>query len=183
MTTRGTMRKTIATTITVGALLALTGCGSDEPVSQEAPAPAATTQAAPVPEPEYATVQQVASVIAAYAADWRETIEAADSCRIIHATGAQDVQEDVELATCFMRESAMTYSAQTVTTKWGELNIPPELQELVADTEEQLDKIVEADVAGNCKDDESEECSTALGAVMMPYTALASRLNAWAPYL
>src|SRR5690606_5135703 len=122
------------------AALLVTGCGGteEEPTatatvvadtpsegaaSETIEATQATTEAAVETTEEYATENQVASVIAGYETYWREMIEEAVHCRFLYVMN-EDLSpaEDMERYTCFLSEATIGTEAAIATREIEALN-------------------------------------------------------------
>lgn len=161
----------------IAAALILAGC-----------APTATPPAEPTstpgPTPEYATENQVASVIAAHESDWREVIDGAFECRSMWYSTPGSIPG----MTCWIKEQTLITTAETAIRDLGELEIPPSMESLVESTTAVLQGIVDVDATTVCGEGvlepvDTPECTEALGSLTWSYTMLEQELEAWAPYL
>lgn len=190
------MKTTIAAVGAVLALAALSGCsGQPEPAPTVAVTASVAQSPTPTPEPTpslpSATPEQFASLIATYEPDWRETIEEAGDCRWYWVTyeDDDDLTTRVQALSCYLREAAMTMTAETATKKLDALGPPPEsMASLVNDTHAALAKVVAADMDGQCgtsldEIEDEDACTAAAGAAIRAYDHLEDVLNAWRPYL
>lgn len=75
-----------------GLLLILAGCNGAPPEPAEPPT---------------ATPEQVASVIAEYETDWRETIGEAGSCRFLWSFPSGSAADEIEGMTCYLVEQTI----------------------------------------------------------------------------
>lgn len=169
------MKKALAV-LGVTVALILTACSPRvETVSTPTPTPTPTVEAA--------TPEQVASVLAEYEPDWREVIDAAGECRFGYVMG----DEELEYASCYIREQTIVITSQLVGRDWSEMDIPASMTGLVLDTTGVLHEIGSVDLTGACGEDlfpnDSESCTSALGTLYTHYLELESQLDAWAPYL
>jgi hypothetical protein len=159
-------------------LLALTGCSAS-------PTAAETTVGTPssAPTPTYATENQVASVIAEYETDWRETMDEAGGCRFDWTMSPGSITGFA----CYLNEQTMSTTSELVLLDLDALDIPPSMTALVADTTAVLQLIVDKDLKGNCGEAEepadTQECTDTLGGLNFLYNTLEGRLDAWKPYL
>ncbi|WP_167131914.1 hypothetical protein [Paramicrobacterium chengjingii] len=177
------MRKLIAPALV--AILLLAGCAS-----AEQPEPAAeqeTETSTPAPEVDSATEEQVASVVAEYEPDWRETIDGASDCRFLWTTGGETAAEDIKAMSCYLKEQTIVTTAQLVTGDLADLEIPESMSSLVTNTTNVLESIGDVDLTSVCGDGdvpaETDECNSALGTLNALYMQLDSTLNSWSPYL
>jgi hypothetical protein len=161
-----------AAAVALAALVVTTGCSSAQP-------------AAPTPTPTatYASENQVASVIAEYESDWRETIDSASSCRLGYVTGADPASDYV----CKTREETIGITAQLATRDLRKLNVPKSMASLVDGTDDALSAISRNDVKLLCGDDgwggDDTTCNSALASRYAAYQELEAKLDAWSPYL
>ena len=161
----------------VAAALLLAGCSAS-------PAAEPTRTPTPTPTPEYATENQVASVIAAYESDWREVIDGAGECR----AGWVFDPGSLPGMSCWLREQTLTTTAELTIPDLGELEIPPSMVGLVASTTAVLQGIVDVGAKTVCGDGVAEpadtpECTEALGSLNNYYRMLEGELDSWGPYL
>lgn len=158
------------------AVLTLGGC------APAAPEPEAT----PTPTVPSATPEQVASVLAEYETDWRETIDQSGDCRFIWVLGTS-LADEMKGMTCYLREQTIGLTAQIVIRDWSTMAIPDSMAKLVDDTREVLDQIGKIDLKANCGSDavpsDEDVCNAALGARNGLYGQLEGKLDAWGPYL
>jgi hypothetical protein len=157
-------------------MLLLAGCTSTAPTEETTPSSA--------PTPTYATENQVASVIATYATDWRETMDGAGECR------AQWTFDPGSMtgATCWLTEQTLVTTAEITVRDLDALDIPPSLASLSESTRAILQGIVDVDAKTICGDGiadpiESPECNAALGSLNFYYSTLGNELDSWGPYL
>ncbi|WP_141881309.1 hypothetical protein [Homoserinimonas aerilata] len=165
--------------VIVAAVLILAGCASEpEPESSRGPEPTVV---------EYATENQVASVIAEYEPKWREVIEESTECRFLWVLGGSTIAEEIHGDVCFMQEKTIGITAQLVLRDWEALNVPESLQSLVTDTSTVLREIGRGDLKTICGEAsrpvETDECNSELAGRNMLYSQLESSLNKWSPYL
>ncbi|KQO97504.1 hypothetical protein [Leifsonia sp. Leaf264] len=162
--------------VAVAVLLLLAGCSASA-VAESTPTPSAT------PTPEFATENQVASVIAGYGPDWREMMDGAIGCRGEWTFNPGSIPG----YTCWLAEQTMSVTAETAVRDLAELKIPPSMAGIVADTTGVLQGIVDVKVKTICGEGEapieSDECNKALGSLNFYYVILDGKLDAWAPYL
>jgi hypothetical protein len=168
--------KILALSAGVLSLLALTGCAGNT-------AESAASTPTPTPTVKVATENEVASVIAEYASDWRDTIDSASDCRIVYVTGSDPAREYI----CETGEETIGITAGLVSRDLRKLNVPDSMQTLVTDTDTILSKINLVDVKSLCGDDgwnnAGPDCNSALAERYSLYTQLESKLDAWSPYL
>lgn len=198
MNTRGNSRLLALLT---AVLLTATACGggdakdneTTEPTSSDADQ-AAAEDAEPVVEEESAeeasteaTPEQLASVIAGYAKDWREVINKAADCRW-DWTVADDATAELRGMTCYMRETTISYTTETAAAELAELTPPSSMVSLVDETNAALAAVYDIDLEGVCGDpvvgpNDAKKCSTTLGQRMWAYSQLENALDQWSPYL
>ncbi|MCW4458207.1 hypothetical protein [Microbacterium sp. MPKO10] len=163
--------------------LGLYGCSG----GTEAASGVATQSSTPAPTNSEATESQVASVLAEYESNWRETIDSAADCRYIWSFGGDDVTGDLEAMTCYLNEQTLVMNAQTVVRDWEDMDVPSSMDTIVRETSQVLTEIGAVDLASVCGDQEapieSDECDAELGSLNMLYSTLESKLDAWGPYL
>lgn len=169
--------------------LSLSACGGDTGAASEvssSPTPAATTTT-PTPTETTATPQQLASVVAGYEADWRDTIDGAAECRVLWAMPSDDNLEQMQAATCWAREQTIVLNAGNASRDLQELDAPGSMTDLYADTLVALDSIKAVDLNGACGTDTlpsmADECYSTLGDLYVKYSDLETILDQWGPYL
>lgn len=178
MTKSTTYMSSLSAAVLLTALL--TGC-----TSGGVPEPEPTTAE---PAVEYATENQVASVIAKYESDWREVIEGAGECRLGWTTASSDdVQASLEGFTCYTREKTMGATTQLAVDELDALDIPPSMDALVSSTSTTLKVLAGAELESSCGEDgspdtSSDACTSTLGMLNTGYAVLEQDLDAWRPY-
>jgi hypothetical protein len=138
-------------------------------------------------EPPSATPEQVASVIAEYESDWRETIEGAGTCRFLWSFPSGSVNDEIESYTCYLIEQTIGSTSVIAVRNLNELVIPESMVDLVDETRDALTAISDIDLAAVCGTEETPAnetpCNTALGSRMQAYLTLERVLDSWGPYL
>jgi hypothetical protein len=172
------MKRLLAVAILALPLL-LTGCASATSPSNDS-TPSTTASATPT----YASENQVASVIAKYAADWRETIDGAGKCRFEWTLSPGSMAG----ATCWLNEQTLVTTAEIVNRDVEKLNIPPSMASLVDSTTTVLQGIVDEDAKTVCGDGvadplDTPECTKVIGSLNFYYSMLKGELDSWGPYL
>lgn len=186
------------------AALLLVGCGAaeantDEPTAdtpaataaseatKPSPTPTPTPTPTPSPSPTYAPPQQIASIIAEHEADWRETIEAAEDCRVMWMEKSDDPIVEVKVMSCHLREATLSLQSKTVLEELDALTPEPSMSRLVTETKLALASIKAAAVDEKCgpsgESADTAGCLLAHGNAHLGYDALEDALNAWGPYL
>lgn len=180
--------KTIITLLGIVGLFSLAGCGSGNEADVRTPAAEQTTPSVTVTEEQTATPQELASVVAAYEQDWRDTVAGAGECRVEWVVA--DESDPTSLAkslTCFTREKTIVLSTQIVARDLRELNPPASMQSIYDDTIATLDDVASSDLEGECGNGnapaDTSECSAVLGSLMHSYDELERILDSWAPYM
>ncbi len=171
----------------VALALALTGCTATtdaETTTSPKPTPTAVT----VEEPATATVQQVASVIAAHDADFRETDEAAWDCRSAFIDAETDPIAELDATSCFANRVTSTMWAQITIRDLAALEVPAELVPLVNETVAMMELLAELDlsVCGeqfDVPDLGDEECNGAITSSEVYLGSIVGTLDKWRPYL
>jgi len=168
-----------------GMALLLTGCAAPEPASEKTPPP---TPSATLTEAT-ATVSQVASVIARYEKDIRQTADEFDDCLWSYL----DANEDDPIATleamrCFATHKTVTLRAISATTDLSEVVAPTEVEALTTETATILGMLatVRIDACGDLgtiPDLDDDECSTAVNSLGAYLDMASENLDAWGPYL
>jgi hypothetical protein len=171
--------------------LTLTACsGNDSNASTEAVSTPVETVQAPeaTPESTEATPEQLASIVAGYETDWRDTIEGAGDCRLTWTVGdATDPTTNMEGMACFLNEQTLTMTAETAGKDLRALTPPSSMQTLYDDTLTALDGIKSVPLEDDCGTDSwpssDETCSTTLGELFTGMRSLETVLDQWGPYL
>ncbi|TQO23770.1 hypothetical protein [Paramicrobacterium agarici] len=168
----------------LAASILLTGCSSTtEPATEQE---TETSTPAPVVE-DSATEEQIASVIAEYEPDWRETIDGAGDCRFLWVMGGDSPADDMNAMSCYLKEQTIVTTAQLVVSDLEALDIPESMSSLVTNTTNVLTSIGEVDLVGVCGEDDvpadTDECTDTIGTLNGLYMQLDSTLNSWSPYL
>lgn len=178
-----------------GALL-LAGCAGSADSTETVPATASASMATqsessaptPTPSPSTPTVNEIAAVIAQHEADWRDTMERAFDCRTDMVLAEEDdALAQASVFACLTREATMTLTAGSVTDKLAGKGAPAEVYDLTDETIRTLALIEQADVQGQCMavegQENSDECTAALGAAWAQYSKLESLLDGWRVYI
>ncbi|MFA0850165.1 hypothetical protein ABRP24_009655 [Curtobacterium sp. WHRI 8282] len=170
--------KALTVVILIAALGTLiTGCasqGHDEPTRTATPTATAASE------------NEVASVVAEYAPDWRDVIDNASGCRLEFVMGSDVARSYV----CETSEKTMGITAGLAARSLNELKIPEAMSSLVSETGSILEGIAADDLSVLCGDDgwngtdeDDKACTAALGNRFALYQQLDAKLSAWSPYL
>lgn len=174
----------------------LTACGAPAPVGS-APAPITASPSTPPspsltpsPSAEYATPQQLASIIAMQEDGWREVADGALECRDLWASSRLDPDDpilSVQSLTCHMREATITLSSENALRDLAGLEAEPSMASLVSKTEAALRAVMAADVNGKCDSmgdlADTDDCKDAHLSALLAYRDLDEALDGWRPYL
>lgn len=163
-------------------LLVLTACGG-------APAPAeATPSTSPSPTVTVATEKQLASIIAGFEHEARETLDGAAGCRARWVLGDwDDPVESAAMMVCFSREVTLGVRAKSAADELEALTPPEPMADLVRETVGALRRAgnnLEADCGLEMtKMSRTSECRMALAYRFQAYAPLNTVLAKWKPYL
>jgi hypothetical protein len=147
---------------------------------------AGCSSAPPEPtEPPTATPEQVASVIAEYETDWRETTEGAGSCRFLWSFPSGSIADEIEGMSCYLVEQTIGSTSVIAVRNLDALDIPDSMIDLVVETRIALTAISDVDLPAVCGTEEvpanETTCNTALGSRMQAYLTLEGVLDSWGP--
>lgn len=179
--------------ISLGAALVLGGCQSSSSGAAPASAAPSTTATVVTPStttssiPDYATDKQIASVVAGEEKLWRDAADKAGECRFKYVEKGGGTLGEMERMTCYTNEVTASMSAQTAIRDLSQLRIPPSMEDLVAETMNSLQMLVDSRLEEACgpamnEPKDTKKCDEAMGAQMWGYHSVTGVLDKWAPY-
>ncbi|WP_146197529.1 hypothetical protein [Promicromonospora sp. AC04] len=138
-------------------------------------------------QPETATPEQLASIIAGNETDWRETIDGAGECRMLWVVPSDDAAVQANAFSCYLREQTIVLSTGNAARDLRELAPPNDMRSTYDETLSALDEISSVDLTGVCGEDsvpaDSDECIQTLGTLFAAYNGFESVLDQWKPYI
>ena len=164
--------------LAVGAVLALSACGTESTDSAAASTPT------PTPTVEVtATPAQFASIIAEHETAWRDYSDNITDCAFARIVGDTALDE-MKVMSCGLTTSTVTLKAKTALKSIADLPSPdPEVAALVDRTVQALTPLSEIEASEVCMDQASEACgdmATLTNGAIRPVIPV---LDAWSPYV
>lgn len=160
--------------LAVGAMLALSACGSEslEPASTPTPTVEAT-----------ATPAQFASIIAEHEGSWQDYADNMVDCALARVLGDGPLDE-IKVTTCSLSASTVTLEARTALKAIDALPTPDaEMSALVERTVKVLTPLSQIEASEACAESTSEACGDMEAIVNAAIRPLVPVLDAWSPYL
>ena len=160
--------------LAVGAILALSACGTEsmEPVSTPAPTVEMT-----------ATPAQFASIIAEHKASWQDYADSMVDCALARVLG-DSAMDSIKVTTCSLTASTVTLEARSTLKAIDALPAPDaEVAALVERTVNVLTPLSQIEASEACAEPASETCGDMEATVNAAIRPLVPVLAAWSPYL
>lgn len=146
-------------------------------------APSAEPTVDPPSEPSYSSTEQYASALSRHMESWQEASNDAGDCRFEQVMAPDSIQA----ASCYLREMTAVINAELALRSLSELTPPPEVEDLVSETEQVLGKIAAVPLREECGEltpiTKSDPCNAALASLFALWSQLDKELAAWSPYL